>query len=253
MVLMNTAVDKSPERVQRMFNAIAPRYDLINRLLTLGIDSQWRKKTARILLHNHSLKGDILDVCSGTGELAFAFGKQLQKGQLQKGQLPRTCFGIDFSQEMIAVAQRKEARKKSGNTNLYFSVADALKLPFDDNRFAVVAVAFGLRNIGNTEQGLDEMVRVCKPGGIVAVLEFSMPTLPIVRQCYRFYFRTFLPCLGQWFAKNQDKAYHYLPESVLQFDSPGQLAERLTQLGLADIQMKPMTCGIASLIWGRKP
>jgi demethylmenaquinone methyltransferase/2-methoxy-6-polyprenyl-1,4-benzoquinol methylase len=96
------------------------------------------------------------------------------------------------------------------------------------------------------------MVRVCKPGGTIAVLDFSMPTLPILRHCYQFYFGTVLPRLGQWFAKNRDRAYNYLPESVLQFDKPEQLAEHLTQLGVIDVQIKPLTFSIATLVWGGK-
>jgi len=241
---MNTPlVDKSPERIRRMFGTIAHRYDLINRLLTLGIDGVWRKSTARILLNADTIEGDVLDVCCGTGELSFAFLKQQQKIQSE-----RKNYGIDFSPEMIAVAQRKA----KGNSNLCFTVGDALELPFEENRFAVAAAAFGLRNVCDTQRGLAEIVRVCKPGGLIALLDFSMPTLPIVRHCYQFYFHIFLPRLGQWFAKNQDQAYHYLPESVLQFEQPRQLAEHLTQLGITDIRIKPMTCGIVSLIWGRK-
>jgi len=236
-------VDKSPERIRRMFGTIAHRYDLINTVLTLGIDHHWRKSTARKLLCNQTIDGDVLDVCCGTGELTFAFTKRQKKIGSE-----RANYGIDFSPEMIEVAKRKAKQASS----IHFAIGDALSLPFEDNNFAVVAVAFGLRNVGDTQQGLAEMVRVCKLGGTVAVLDFSMPTLPIVRHCYRFYFHTVLPRLGQWFAKNQDRAYHYLPASVLQFDRPDQLAQRLTQLGIVDIQMKPMTCGIVTLVWGRK-
>ena len=236
-------VDKSPERIRRMFDTIAHRYDLINHVLTLGIDLLWRKCTARKLIHAQTPDGDVLDVCCGTGDLSFAFLTQQRKLKIE-----RTNFGIDFSPEMLAVAQRK-AKNCSA---LHFSVGDALDLPFEDDRFAVVAVAFGLRNVGDTQRGLAEMVRVCKPGGIVAVLEFSMPTLPILRHAYQFYFHTFLPKLGEWFAKNQDQAYRYLPESVLQFDQPEQLAERLTQLGVTNVQMQPMTFGIATLVWGKR-
>ena len=240
-------VDKSPQRIRRMFGAIAHRYDLINHILTLGIDSSWRNRTARQLIHKQTIDGDVLDICCGTGELSLAFVKQQQK--IGSGQ---TNYGIDFTPEMIDIAQKKILSLPSGSRQPAFSVGDALELPFEDDRFAIVAVAFGLRNLCDHQRGLVEMVRVCKPGGTVAVLDFSIPTLPILRQCYRFYFRTLLPRLGQWFAKNPDQAYRYLPESVLQFDQPAQLAEHLTQLGVADVQMKPMTFGIVTLVWGRK-
>ena len=226
-----------------MFGAVAHRYDLINNLLTLGIDRSWRRLTARQLIHSQTIDGDVLDVCCGTGELSLAFVKQQQKSSVE-----RTTYGIDFTPEMIEIAQKKGKNRP----NLHFSVGDALSLPFENDHFAIVAVAFGLRNLCDHQQGLAEMVRVCKPGGTVAVLDFSMPTLPILRHCYRFYFGTVLPRLGQWFAKNQDRAYNYLPESVLQFDKPEQLAERLTQLGVTDVQMKPITFGIATLVWGWK-
>ena len=246
--MISSPVDKSPERIRRMFGTIAHRYDLINSVLTLGIDRSWRTFTARKLLCEQTTCGDVLDVCCGTGELSFAFVRQ----QLKIG-IARTNYGIDFSPEMIEIAQRKVKSLASlPSSSVHFAIGDALELPFEDNRFAVVAVAFGLRNICDTQQGLAEMVRVCKVGGTVAVLDFSMPTLPIVRHCYRFYFHTVLPRLGQWFAKNQDQAYHYLPESVLQFDQPDQLAQRLVQLGVADIRIKPMTCGVVTLVWGQK-
>jgi demethylmenaquinone methyltransferase/2-methoxy-6-polyprenyl-1,4-benzoquinol methylase len=236
-------VNKSPERIRRMFSAIAPRYDLINHGLTLGIDLLWRKFTAQQLLHHQTISGDVLDVCCGTGALTLAFLKRQRKVGIE-----RTNYGIDFSPEMLEVARRKG----KGCPTLHFAVGDAMDLPFEENRFAVVAVAFGLRNVCDPQKGLAEMIRVCKPGGIVAVLDFSMPTLPILRHCYRFYFRTLLPKLGGWFGKNQDQAYHYLPESVLQFDQPDQLAERLTQLGVRNIQRSPMTFGIVTLVWGEK-
>ena len=236
-------VDKSPERIRRMFDAVAPRYDLINHILSFGIDHSWRRFTARQLIHNKIIEGDILDVCCGTGDLSFAFFKQQQKSKIE-----RTNYGIDFSSEMIEIAMKKAEHYPTFN----FSVGDTLNLPFEDNRFALVAVAFGLRNVHDTHRGLAEMVRVCKPEGIVAVLDFSMPTLPILRHCYRFYFSVILPRLGGWIANSQDRAYNYLTESVLQFDQPAKLSEHLRQLGIADIQATPLTFGIVTLIWGRK-
>jgi len=240
-------VDKSPQRIRRMFGTIAHRYDLINHVLTLGIDSSWRKHTAQLLIQDQTIDGDILDVCCGTGELSLAFVKQQQK---IRGE--RTNYGIDFTPEMIDIARKKALSLPPDGQQPTFVVGDALELPFEADHFSVVAVAFGLRNLCDHQRGLAEMVRVCKAGGTIAVLDFSMPTLPILRQCYRFYFRTLLPRLGQWFAKNPEQAYSYLPESVLQFDQPTQLAERLTQLGVTDVQMKPMTFGIVTLVYGRK-
>jgi demethylmenaquinone methyltransferase/2-methoxy-6-polyprenyl-1,4-benzoquinol methylase len=185
-----------------------------------------------------------LDVCCGTGDLSLAFLKRQQQCKMN-----RTNYGIDFSPEMIEIAHRKAQR----HSTLQFSVGDALELPFENNRFALVAVAFGLRNVHDTQRGLAEMVRTCKPDGTVAVLDFSMPTLPILRHLYQFYFCVLLPRLGHWIAKkDEDQAYDYLTESVLQFDRPQQLAERLEQLGMVDVQIKPMTLGIVTLTWGIK-
>ena len=237
----SSPVDKSPERIRQMFDAVAPRYDFLNHLLSFGMDRSWRSRTARQLIQ--SLEGDVLDVCCGTGDLSLAFLKRQQKQKIEQ-----TIYGVDFSPEMLEIARKKSQHFSS----LHFSPADALDLPFEENRFALVAVAFGLRNVHDTQRGLAEMIRVCKPGGTVAVLDFSLPTLPILRHLYQFYFRVVLPRLGQWIGKNRDLAYHYLTESVLQFDRPEQLTERLKQLGMLDVHIKPMTFGIVTLVWGQK-
>ena len=226
-------VDKSPEKIRRMFGNIAPWYDFLNRFLSLGFDVSWRRRCAKRLLTATSVDGPILDVCTGTADLALA---------LWKRQRTRKVFGVDFSPEMIEIGKRK-----TRHTDIELSVGDALNLPFDDATFAAVCVAFGLRNVGDTDRGLAEMIRVCKPGGVVAVLEFSMPTLPILSGLYRFYFRTVLPRIGQWFTKNRDDAYTYLPESVLQFDDPQRLTERMQSLGLVDVRSLPMTFGTVTL------
>lgn len=219
-----------------MFDSIAPWYDFLNHFLSLGIDRRWRAFTARQLINADTIDGDVLDVCCGTGDLTLA---------LQRRQPQRSYYGIDFSEAMI-----ERAKRKTGT--LIFSTGDALHLPFDDNRFAVIANAFGLRNVCDTQGGLAEMVRVCKADGTVAVLDFSMPVLPVLRQLYRFYFTSVLPRIGEWFAGNRNAAYRYLPQSVLAFDSPQQLAGRMEQLGLQNIRIQSLTFGIAALVWGRK-
>ena len=231
-------VDKSPEKIRRMFGSIAPRYDFLNRLLSLRLDVSWRRRCADRLLKATTVDGPILDVCTGTADLALALWKRQQT---------RKVFGVDFSPEMIDIG-----KKKTRSTDIELSVGDALNLPFDDESFAAVCVAFGLRNISDTDRGLAEMVRVCKPGGVVAVLEFSMPTLPILSGFYRFYFRTVLPRIGQCLAKNRDDAYTYLPESVLQFDNPQHLADRMRAAGLVDIEIRSLTFGTVTLLTGRR-
>ena len=232
-------VDKSPEKIRRMFGSIAPWYDFLNRLLSLRLDVSWRRRcTDRLLAAATTVDGPILDVCTGTADLALT---------LWKRQRERKVFGIDFSPEMIDIG-----KKKARNTDIELSVGDALNLPFADESFAAVCVAFGLRNVGDTDRGLAEMVRVCKPDGVVAVLEFSMPTLPIFSGLYRFYFRKVLPRIGQWLTKNREDAYIYLPESVLQFDDPQHLAEHLRAAGLADVEVRSLTFGTVTLQIGRR-
>ena len=230
-------VDKSPEKIRRMFGSIAPRYDFLNRFLSLGIDVSWRRRSANRLLKATVIDGPILDVCTGTADLALALWKR-QRKSIE----PRKVFGVDFSPEMIGIGKRK-----ARHTDIELSVGDALNLPFDDATFAAVCVAFGLRNVGDTDRGLTEMIRVCKPGGVVAILEFSMPTRPIFSGFYRFYFRSVLPRIGRWFVKNRDDAYTYLPESVLQFDDPQRLTERMQHLGLVSVRSFPMTFGTTAL------
>jgi len=233
-------VDKSPDRVRRMFDEIAPRYDFLNRLLSLGIDRSWRKKAVKAVYQNLP-EGPILDVCTGTGDLLIEYFRQNPA---------RSLAGIDFSQEMIARAAKKVERAKA-NHQIELHIGDAMNLPFNDDHFAAVSIAFGLRNVCDTDKGLAEMVRVCKPGGIVAVLDFSIPRVPILSSIYRIYFRTLLPRIGQFFAKNRESAYHYFPQSVLEFDSIN-LAERMLLRRVTNIQTISMTFGIAYLHYGKK-
>jgi demethylmenaquinone methyltransferase / 2-methoxy-6-polyprenyl-1,4-benzoquinol methylase len=235
-------VDKSGDRVKQMFAEIAPRYDLMNHVLSLNIDRLWRSRTLRSL----NLKpGDpVLDTCTGTGDLALSMAKHLG---------PRTrIVGSDFCNEMLDIARDKRARKLPNFQQVEFIEADTQKLPFEDNMFQAVTVAFGLRNVAVTEQGLAEMTRVCKPNGQVAVLEFSKPTVFGVRHIYNAYFQHILPRVGQGLAKNEQSAYRYLPESVQEFPSGEELAKIMRRAGLKDIRMKPMTFGVVTLYIGTK-
>lgn len=230
-------VDKSNERVRRMFGEISPRYDLLNHLLSGGTDIYWRWRTVRII----SPEGDapILDICSGTGDLAIAYWKRARG----------PVVGADFTHGMLRIANSKRPR---GDRPLVFVEADAQRLPFADDAFQIVSVAFGLRNVADTMQGLREMTRVCRPGGRVAVLEFSMPTNPLFGAVYRFYFRRILPRIGQLLARNRQAAYEYLPQSVSQFPQGDELAAMMASCGLEDVRYKPLTFGVATLYWGRK-
>ncbi len=234
-------IDKSNDRVRQMFGEIAPKYDRMNHLLSMNVDRYWRWLTVRKLRPTDD--EPILDVCTGTGDLAFSFYKKT-RGKAQ-------IVGSDFCREMLNVGEEKKQRAGI-NGQLKFVEADAQDLPFDDDHFQVVSVAFGLRNISDTDQGLREMTRVCRPGGKVAVLEFSMPRWQPMKAMYGFYFRNVLPKIGQWLARNDASAYDYLPESVGEFPSYEKLAERMREAGMSEVNFYPLTFGIATLYIGVK-
>jgi demethylmenaquinone methyltransferase / 2-methoxy-6-polyprenyl-1,4-benzoquinol methylase len=239
--MSTTVIDKSARRVQRMFGEIAPHYDRMNHLLSLNIDRYWRWWTVKKL--NPKPNEPILDVCTGTGDLAFAF----QRATGGRSEI----VAADFCPEMLEIGRRKQVRAGIGS-ELTFIEADAENLPLDDNRFAIVAVAFGLRNVADTDRGLAEMTRVCRPGGQVAVLEFSTPRWQPLRGFYLAYFRHVLPRIGQWFARNQSAAYEYLPATVAQFPDGEELAERMRGTGLKNVKYWPLTFGVATLYVGKK-
>lgn len=225
-----------------MFAEIAPRYDFLNHFLSLNIDRYWRSRTLAVL--NPKPGDPFLDVCTGTGDLALAAAKKLHE--------ETEVVGSDFCGEMLHFARQKQQKMKLDRHRLAFLEADTTSLPFQDNWFQTVSVAFGLRNVVDTLGGLREMVRVCRPGGTVAVLEFSQPTLPILKQLYGFYFRRILPGIGNKVAKNSKEAYAYLPASVSQFPSGEAMADLMRQVGLGQVRYIPMTFGVATLYLGRK-
>jgi demethylmenaquinone methyltransferase / 2-methoxy-6-polyprenyl-1,4-benzoquinol methylase len=236
------AVDKRESRIRAMFGNIAPRYDLLNHLLSLNIDRWWRARTTRLV--PPALDGSpILDVCTGTGDLALAYDRAA------KGTLP--IVGADFCLPMLERARRKAAARKVGD-RVRFLEADAQRLPFADDTFQLVTVAFGLRNVTDTDKGIAEMVRVARPGGRVAILEFSKPRSFVFGGLYRFYFRSVLPRVGQMVSKSSDQAYDYLPRSVLEFPDGEALVKKLESHGLTDVTFHPMTFGIATLYAGKK-
>ena len=234
-------VDKSGARVRRMFGEIARRYDFLNHLLSLGIDKYWRWRTVRKV----PPVGDapVLDLCTGTGDLAIAYFKA------GGGKTP--ILGCDFCHEMLVLGDGKGGRIGAGD-GIVFVEGDAQQLPLVSDRFQIVSVAFGLRNVTDTERGLAEMTRVCRPGGKVVVLEFSMPRWQPFRAVYGWYFRRVLPRIGQLVSQSRDHAYNYLPQSVVEFPSGEALAERMRGVGLIDVELIPMTLGIATLYVGRK-
>jgi demethylmenaquinone methyltransferase/2-methoxy-6-polyprenyl-1,4-benzoquinol methylase len=234
-------LDKREARIRRMFGQVAPRYDLLNHLLSLNVDKYWRWRTTRLV----PPEGDapILDSCTGTGDLALAYDRAA------RGQVP--IVGADFCPEMLVRAVEKAERRGAGG-HVRFVEADAQRLPLPSNYFQIAMVAFGLRNVTDTDRGLAEMVRVTRPGGRVAILEFSQPRHWLFGRLYRFYFTHVLPAVGQAISRSKDSAYRYLPASVREFPDGEVLAEKLRSHGLRDVSLHPFTFGIATLYVGVK-
>lgn len=234
-------LDKRESRIQGMFAEIAPVYDLLNHLLSLNIDRIWRKRVTRLVPCTKG--GPILDLCTGTGDLAFAYDRALG------GKVP--IVAADFCEEML-VRARAKSEKRGSQERIRFIEADAQRLPFPNDTFEIATAAFGLRNVADADKGIAEMVRVLRPGGRLAILEFSRPRHWFLGRMYRLYFRFLLPLVGQMFSRSRQSAYRYLPESVFEFPDGEALADRLRQHELADVWFKPFTCGIASLYVGTK-
>jgi demethylmenaquinone methyltransferase/2-methoxy-6-polyprenyl-1,4-benzoquinol methylase len=225
--------------VESMFDSIAWRYDFLNHFLSLGIDRMWRKRAIRIISRSfHNPR--ILDVATGTGDLAIAAAKLN----------PKKITGIDISQKMLEIGKIKiENKGLSGIIDLIYG--DSENIPFSDNMFDVAMVAFGVRNFSDPIKGLTEMRRVILPGGIIIVLEFSKPTGFLFRSVYNFYFRNILPVFGKLVSKDK-AAYTYLPESVMRFPDNNDFLEMLGTAGFSDTRQQKLTCGVASIYTGIK-
>jgi demethylmenaquinone methyltransferase/2-methoxy-6-polyprenyl-1,4-benzoquinol methylase len=228
------AVDKSGAKVRGMFAEIAPRYDLVNRLLSGGIDVWWRHVT--VSRAPPPPAGAILDCCTGTGDLALAYAAKAKPGV--------RIVASDFCRPMLDRGAAKAARTRRA---IEWVEADAMALPFPDRSFDLVTVAFGLRNIADTARGLAEMARVLEPGGRLAILEFSIPTSRLVRGFYLWYFRRVLPLIGNSIARNASDAYTYLNKSVEEFPSGERLAMLVRGAGFDHVEQIPLTFGIATL------
>ncbi|HVS35513.1 MAG TPA: bifunctional demethylmenaquinone methyltransferase/2-methoxy-6-polyprenyl-1,4-benzoquinol methylase UbiE [Gemmataceae bacterium] len=239
--MASTLLDKREPRIRSMFADIARRYDLLNHLLSLNIDRYWRWRATRLAPPIGD--GPILDVCTGTGDLALAYDKAA------RGRAP--IIGADFCMPMLQPAREKAGRRHAAD-RVRFLEADTQQLPFPDDLFELVTVAFGLRNVADTDRGIAEMVRVTRPGGRVAILEFSQPRHWLFGPLYRFYFRRILPLVGQLVSRSRDNAYSYLPASVMQFPDGEALAEKLRGHGLVEVKWHPLTFGIATLYVGKK-
>lgn len=235
-------VDKSDQRVRAMFASIARRYDLLNHLLSLNIDRSWRRFTTRTVPPEAGVP--VLDCCTGTADLALAYHKA------GSGRSP--VIGADFCREMLVIG-REKVKRAGASGQVILVEGDTQRLPLPSDTFGVVTVAFGLRNVRDTARGVDEMIRVARPGGKVAILEFSRPRGRFIGALYLAFFRQVLPRVGQALAPNRQSAYNYLPASVLQFPDGQEMLDMLASRGLTDTTRHPLTFGIATLYVGVKP
>lgn len=224
-----------------MFDAIADRYDLLNHLLSAGIDRRWRRRAIRSL--RLTGRERVLDVCTGTADLAIAARTAAPPAA--------GVLGVDFAGEMLKIGRDKVARGGLAGT-VALVRGDAMRLPAVDRSVQGVTIAFGIRNVEQPQVACDEMFRTLTPGGRIAVLEFAIPTMPGVRQLYLWYFRRVLPAIGRLISRHS-AAYGYLPASVTAFASPDEFVTILRKSGFVDISAVPLTFGIVYLYTGRRP
>ena len=226
------------ETVRRMFDDISGKYDFLNHFFSFGIDHLWRKKLVRLLAPSKPLS--ILDVACGTGDLALSLARLR----------PQRIVGIDISEKMLEIGRQKISRKGQEPV-IRLQQGDAEHIPFPDNTFDAVTVAFGVRNFDDLGLGLSEMRRVLKPGGCMLILEFSHPAAFPMKQLYGFYSHAVIPAVGRLISGSRT-AYTYLPQSVDAFPSGKDFLEILDQRGLARVNQISLTGGIASVYTGEK-
>ncbi len=233
-----SAVDKSPRKIREMFDQISPRYDFLNHLLSLNTDVAWRRRAAELVAPEGSRPARLLDVCSGTGDLAFELRRRWGC----------EVTGTDFALRMLELGSLKARRRKA--RGVAFSQADTMRLPFRDATFDGATVAFGIRNVADTRAGLREMARVVRPGGRVVILEFTTPPGKLIRSGYLFYFNRVLPLVGELIAPTRRGAYRYLPSSVTSWPTPEVLKAMMEDAGLERISIDLLTLGIAAIHTG---
>jgi demethylmenaquinone methyltransferase/2-methoxy-6-polyprenyl-1,4-benzoquinol methylase len=234
----NQANTSKKQEVTEMFDTIAGRYDLLNHLLSMGIDKLWRRKAMRILAKNQPKM--ILDIATGTADLAIAATRLA----------PKSIIGLDISANMIELASAKVAKKHLADV-ISVEVGDSEALRFKNETFDAVMVGFGVRNFGDLEAGLSEMLRVTKPGGTVLILEFSKPKKFPVKQSFAFYSKYFIPFIGRTISKDA-RAYSYLPESVAAFPEGQSFLSILIKIGYKDVDATFVSGGIATIYTGIK-
>ncbi|WP_029035214.1 bifunctional demethylmenaquinone methyltransferase/2-methoxy-6-polyprenyl-1,4-benzoquinol methylase UbiE [Salinimicrobium terrae] len=221
------------KQVEQMFDTISTNYDGLNRVISFGIDVKWRKKVVKMV--SATSPDAVLDIATGTGDLAISLAKTGAK----------EIVGLDLSEGMLAVG-RKKIEEENLTGRIEMIQGDSEALPFEDNKFDAITVAFGVRNFENLGKGLSEILRVLKPGGIFVILETSVPAKFPFKQGYHFYTKNLLPVIGKLFSKDK-VAYSYLSESAAAFPYGEELNNILRKIGFIDVQHKPQTMGVATI------
>jgi demethylmenaquinone methyltransferase/2-methoxy-6-polyprenyl-1,4-benzoquinol methylase len=222
------------EQVRSMFNTIAPKYDLMNRLMTFGIDKRWRSITVKTL--KKAGVQNVLDIATGTGDLAIKLAKEIDGSHIT---------GIDLSEGMISVGKTKVEQAGLSN-RITLATADALQMPFADNSFDAITVAYGVRNFEHLDKGYAEMLRVLRPGGMLCVLELTPPSSPIVKPFYAAYTRGIIPVVGRLLS-NDKRAYTYLPESIAAVPARQDMLNLMSKAGFSDTTYRSFTFGVCTL------
>jgi demethylmenaquinone methyltransferase/2-methoxy-6-polyprenyl-1,4-benzoquinol methylase len=242
---MNPAEKNQADYIKETFDFIADRYDLMNTIMTLGMDKKWRSLAVQQV--KASPGANILDVCCGTGQLSF----ELAKAVGYKGKIT----GLDFSEKMLAIAGQRLAeklvRQKQNMGKIRFVQGDAMNLPFESNCFDAVTMGWGLRNLPDLSGGIKEMMRVVKPGGIIVSLDMAKPSLFIYKQLYWLYFKKLIPLMGRLLAKNES-AYSYLYQSSKKFPSQQEVAVIFADCGLKETAYRNLSGGVVALVSGVK-
>lgn len=231
---MAAAPDKTPARIAGMFDAIAPRYDLLNRVLSAGLDQRWRHRAVAAL--DLGAGARVLDLCTGTADLALATIERRQDASV---------VGVDFSGAMLRIGHRKVAGAGLVR-RIRLVQGDATRLPLPDASCDGATIGFGIRNVADPRRALAELARVLKPGARLAILEFGQPRIPGIRTLYAWYFRCLLPAVGKLVSRHQS-AYAYLPASVGTFPPPAEFARTIESHGFVSVQAVPLTFGIVYL------
>lgn len=226
-------------QVRDMFDSIAPAYDVMNRMMTFGIDSRWRRKAVSMVGMYHPRR--VLDVATGTGDLAFLIDRMIR---------PDHLLGIDLSERMLDVARQKAVARRVAR-RVTFAVEDCMSLSLPDNSYDAITVAYGVRNFEHLEQGFAEMYRVLAPGGVLCVIELSTPRHFPVRQMYKFYTYTLIPLVGR-IVSHDKQAYSYLPRSVAAVVQGEEMLDLFRSAGFVGCRLRRLTFGVCTIYIGEK-